>query len=51
MTNLQSTIEKAWENRALLQEEKELEYHEFKLDDFKNIETSDNYIVFYKLTS
>lgn len=34
---------------ALLQEEKELEYHEFKLDDFKNIETSDNYIIFYKL--
>lgn len=34
---------------ALLQEEKEIEYHEFKLDDFKNIETSDNYIIFYKL--
>lgn len=34
---------------TLLQEEKELEYHEFKLDDFKNIETSDNYIIFYKL--
>lgn len=34
---------------VLLQEEKELEYHEFKLDDFKNIETSDNYIIFYKL--
>lgn len=33
----------------LLQEEKEFEYHEFKLEDFKNIETSDNYIVFYKL--
>ena len=34
---------------ALLQEEKEIEYHEFKLDDFKNIETSDNYTIFYKL--
>jgi hypothetical protein len=34
---------------ALLQEEKEIEYHEFKLDEFKNIETSDNYIIFYKL--
>lgn len=34
---------------ALLQEEKEIEYHEFKLEDFKNIETSDNYIIFYKL--
>jgi hypothetical protein len=34
---------------VLLQEEKEIEYHEFKLDEFKNIETSDNYIVFYKL--
>jgi hypothetical protein len=33
----------------LLQEKKEIEYHEFKLEEFKNIETSDNYIVFYKL--
>lgn len=37
------------EFNALLQEEKELEYHEFKLDDFKSVETSDNYAVFYKL--
>ena len=37
------------EFNALLQEEKELEYHEFKLDDFKTVETSDNYAVFYKL--
>jgi hypothetical protein len=34
---------------ALLQEEKEIEYQAFKLDDFKNIETSDNYTIFYKL--
>lgn len=37
------------EFNILLQEEKEIEHHEFKLDDFKNIETSDNYTVFYKL--
>ena len=37
------------EFNTLLQEEKEIEYHEFKLDDFKNIETSNNYIIFYKL--
>jgi hypothetical protein len=37
------------EFNTLLQEEKEIEYHEFKLDDFKNIETSDNYTIFYKL--
>ena len=37
------------EFNALLQEEKELEYHEFKLDDFKSVETSENYVVFYKL--
>ena len=34
---------------TLLQEEKEIEYHEFKLNDFKNIETSNNYVIFYKL--
>ena len=44
-----SYIQYQQEFSALLQEEKELEYHEFKLDDFKNIETSDNYIIFYKL--
>lgn len=33
----------------LLEEEKTLEHHEFKLDEFKNIETTDNYSVFYKL--
>ena len=37
------------EFNTLLQEEKDIEYHEFKLDDFKNIETSDNYTIFYKL--
>lgn len=37
------------EFNILLQEEKELEYHEFKLDDFKNVETSENYSIFYKL--
>ena len=37
------------EFNILLQEEKELDYHDFKLEDFKNIETSDNYTVFYKL--
>ena len=37
------------EFNALLQEEKELEYYEFKLDDFKSVETSENYAVFYKL--
>jgi len=37
------------EFNALLKEVIEIEYHEFKLDDFKNIETSDNYIIFYKL--
>ena len=44
-----SYIQYQQEFSALLQEEKELEYHEFKLDEFKNIETSDNYIIFYKL--
>jgi hypothetical protein len=33
----------------LLEEEKTLDHHEFKLDEFKNIETTDNYSVFYKL--
>lgn len=37
------------EFNTLLNEEKELEYHEFKLEDFKNVETTDNYSVFYKL--
>ncbi len=37
------------EFNTLLNEEKELVYHEFKLEDFKNIETTDNYNVFYKL--
>lgn len=37
------------ELNILLQEEKEIEHHEFKLEDFKNIETSDNYSIFYKL--
>ena len=33
----------------LLEEEKTLEHYAFKLDEFKNIETTDNYSVFYKL--
>jgi hypothetical protein len=37
------------EFNALLKEVIEIEYHEFKLDNFKNIETSDNYTIFYKL--
>ena len=37
------------EFNTLLKEVIEIEYHEFKLDDFKNIETSDNYTIFYKL--
>ena len=44
-----SYIQYQQEFSTLLQEEKEIEYHEFKLDDFKNIETSDNYTIFYKL--
>ena len=44
-----SYIQYQQEFNTLLQEVIEIEYHEFKLDDFKNIETSDNYIVFYKL--
>lgn len=37
------------EFNILLQEEKELTYHDFKLEDFKNIETTNNYTTFYKL--
>lgn len=37
------------EFNILLNEEKELNFHDFKLDDFKNIETSENYNIFYKL--
>ena len=44
-----SYIQYQQEFNTLLQEVIEIEYHEFKLDDFKNIETSDNYIIFYKL--
>ena len=44
-----SYIQYQQEFNTLLQEVIEVEYHEFKLDDFKNIETSDNYIIFYKL--
>ena len=33
----------------LLQEVKEIEYHEFKLEEFNDVKTSDNYIIFYKL--
>ena len=44
-----SYIQYQQEFNTLLQEVIEIEYHEFKLDDFKNIETSDNYTIFYKL--
>jgi hypothetical protein len=44
-----SYIQYQQEFNALLQEEKEIEYYKFKLDDFKNIETSNNYTIFYKL--
>ena len=37
------------EFNTLLKEVIEIEYYEFKLNDFKNIETSDNYTIFYKL--
>jgi hypothetical protein len=33
----------------LLQEVKEIEYHEFKLEEFNDVKTSDNYTIFYKL--
>ena len=32
----------------LLQEDKELEYKGFVIDEFENIETSENYAIFYK---
>ena len=34
---------------SLLQEEKEIEYHAFKLEDFTNVTTDSNYKTFYKL--
>jgi hypothetical protein len=37
------------EFNGLLQEIKEIEYHEFKLEEFNDVKTSDNYIIFYKL--
>jgi hypothetical protein len=37
------------EFNALLQEEKEIEYNTFKLEDFDNVESSDNYQIFFKL--
>jgi hypothetical protein len=37
------------EFNGLLQEVKEIEYHEFKLEEFNDVKTSDNYIIFYKL--
>ena len=37
------------EFNGLLQEVKEIEYHEFKLKEFNDVKTSDNYIIFYKL--
>lgn len=37
------------EFNELLQTEKELEYKPFKLSDFEKVETSDNYMTFFKL--
>lgn len=37
------------EFNSFLQEIKEIEYHEFKLEEFSDVKTSDNYIIFYKL--
>jgi hypothetical protein len=37
------------EFNILLQEVKEIEYHEFKLEEFNDVKTSDNYTIFYKL--
>jgi hypothetical protein len=37
------------EFNGLLQEIKEIEYHEFKLEEFNDVKTSGNYIIFYKL--
>jgi hypothetical protein len=34
---------------SLLQEERELEYHPFKLEEFENVETESNYNTFFKL--
>jgi hypothetical protein len=34
---------------SLLQEERELEYHPFKLEDFENVETDGVYVTFFKL--
>ena len=34
---------------TLLQEERELEYHAFKLEEFENVETDGNYNTFFKL--
>jgi hypothetical protein len=34
---------------TLLQEERELEYHAFKLEEFENVETDGNYTTFFKL--
>jgi hypothetical protein len=37
------------EFNGLLQEVKEIEYHEFKLNEFIDVKNRDNYTVFYKL--
>jgi len=37
------------EFNALLQEVKEIEHHEFKLKEFSDVKSRDNYTVFYKL--
>ena len=34
---------------SLLQEERELEYHPFKLEEFENVETDGVYVTFFKL--
>ncbi len=36
---------------TLLQEEKEIEYHSFKLEEFDNVEAEGNYSVFFKLVT
>ena len=46
-SNINSDINNS--NTNLLQEVKEIEYHEFKLEEFNDVKTSDNYIIFYKL--
>jgi hypothetical protein len=39
------------EFNELLQTEKEIEYNAFKLEEFKGVEASENYVIFYKFIS